>query len=656
MCGINGFAGKFGPTDASLIARMNQTLIHRGPDDCGVYLDPHGRAGLGHARLSILDLSPAGHQPMSDHDRQVHLVFNGEIYNYRELRLELERAGHRFRSHTDTEVLLRLYLEQGERMLDRLNGMFAFAIWDERTATLFAARDHFGIKPFYYHAFPDGRLIFSSEVKSLFACPEVPRGLHLPALADYLSFLWVSDPLTMFEGIQKLPPGHKLRWRDGRLDVECWWDLEYPDEPLDVAEEELAEELCHRLDVAVKRQLISDVPVGAFLSGGLDSSAIAAAMTRAHAGEVRCYTMGWNDDDNIVDQLVNDLPYAREVAKHLGVSLKEVRATPDITELWPRMIYHLDEPVADPAAISSYMIAKLARDDGTVVLLSGAGADELFAGYRRHCGPALMGRLAGLPRPIGRLLARGSRWLPGSRAGTIGGVLRRSRKLLAGAGLSEEEQFILYTQWTSEQERLGLLTPDVREIVARRDPAWATHELLVRHPRTPPLNRYLYRDLKTFLPALNFLYTDKTGMAVGLECRVPYLDLELVEFAARVPCSLKLHGLIGKYLLRKAVGSRLPADILTRPKTGFGAPLRKWITQDLREMVDDLLSRETIERRGLFQWEAVEAMKRATRTGAADHGYIIWALLTLELWQRIFLDGDSAHGVTDTFREVVVPA
>ncbi|HEX8199279.1 MAG TPA: asparagine synthase (glutamine-hydrolyzing) [Isosphaeraceae bacterium] len=642
MCGINGLAGAFGADSGELLARMNAVIAHRGPDDQGVYLDPAGAAGLGHRRLSILDLSPAGHQPMADPEGRVHLVFNGEIYNYRELRSDLEARGHRFRSQTDTEVLLHLYLEQGEGMLRRLNGMFAFALWDRRTATLFAARDHFGIKPFYYAHLADGRLLVSSEVKGLLACPDVPRAIHLPALADYLAFLWVADPLTMFQGILKLPPGHKLRWHAGRLEVEPWWDLDYSG-PLDERSEAgLAAELAGRLDAAVRRQLISDVPLGAFLSGGLDSSGIVAAMAAAHRGEVRCYTMAFDPGDNAIDQFADDLPYARQVAAHLGVQLREVRATPDIAALWPKLVWHLDEPLADPAAINCYLIAQLAREDGTKVLLSGQGADELFAGYRWHKGPELMRPLGWLPRPVGRSLAGAARLLPGSASGRLGGVLRRTRKLLAGAGRDEMEQFATYCQWTTPAERRSLLHPEVAPLVGRRDPAALTLDLMRRPAAASPLDRRLYRDLKTFLPALNLTYTDKSGMATGLECRVPFLDIELVEFAARLPGPLKIRGRGGKYLLRQALTDRLPRSVLHRPKTGFGVPLRRWIKQDLREMVGDLVSEANVRRRGLFRPEAVARLRREVDRGSGDHAYLLWMLLTLELWQRAFLDAAPA--------------
>lgn len=621
---------------------MNSAIAHRGPDDEGAYVDSGGLVGLGHRRLSILDLSAAGHQPMADPDGRAHVVFNGEIYNYRELRAELTRAGHQFRSDSDTEVLLRLYLEHGEAMLDRLRGMFAFAVWDSRNETLFAARDHFGIKPFYYAPLPGGRLLFSSEVKALLTCPDVPRGLNFPALSDYLAFLWVSDPVTMFEGVLKLPPGHKLRWRDGRLDVEQWWDLDYSGDPVDRPVGELADELAERLDGAVRQQLVSDVPVGAFLSGGLDSSGIVASMARARGGDVHCYTMAFDPGADAAESNVEDLPYARKVAAHLGAKLHEVRAgSADMAALWTKMVWHLDEPIAEPAAINTYLISKRAREDGVEVLLSGQGADELFAGYRWHKAPALMRRLAWLPRPVGRAVAAGSRRLPANRRGRYGGVLRKARKLLGGAGLNDEEQFIRYVQWTRADERAALLRPEIAGPVGQRDPEALSRDLLRHFPNTDPLNARLYRDLKTFLPALNLTYGDKSSMAVGVETRVPFLDVELAEFAATVPASLKLKGLDEKHVLKLAMASRLPREVLTRSKAGFGVPLRGWIRHELREMVGDLLSEATVRRRGLFRWEAIQAARRGVEDGSGDHAYLIWALLTLEIWQQTFLDAPS---------------
>jgi asparagine synthase (glutamine-hydrolysing) len=338
------------------------------------------------------------------------------------------------------------------------------------------------------------------------------------------------------------------------------------------------------------------------------------------------------------DQFDDDLPHARRVAEHLGIGLREVRATPDVVALWPKMVWHLDEPTADPAVINCFLIARHAREDGTKVLLSGQGADELFAGYRRHQGPELMRPASWVPRPLNRVISRGSLLLPGNRPGRMGGVFRRAKKLLAGAGLSADEQFVRYSQWTTAAERRALLAPEVSDRVMALDPEERTRGLLRRHPGASPLWGRLYRDLKTFLPALNLTYTDKSGMATGLECRVPYLDVELVEFASGLPDRMKLRGLTGKYLLRKALRNRLPPRVLTRPKTGFGAPLRKWLNHDLREFVDDLVSKETVERRGLFRWGEVERVRRDVRRGASDHTYLLWSLLTLELWHRAFLD------------------
>jgi asparagine synthase (glutamine-hydrolysing) len=641
MCGINGFAGDFGPDPAELLARMNDAVAHRGPDDAGVYVDPQGRAGLGHRRLSILDLSPAGHQPMADPSGLVHLTFNGEIYNYRELRAGLEHRGYRFRGRSDTEVLLYLYLEHGEEMLHRLNGMFAFAVWDARDGSLFAARDHFGIKPFYYAELPGGRLLFSSEGKGLLACPEVPRELHLPAIADYLSFLWVADPLTMFRGVLKLPPAHKLRWRGGRLDVSPWWDITAAGcdgRP----EAEIVGELAERLGAAVRRQMVADVPVGAFLSGGLDSSGVVAYMAAERPGAVRCYSMAVEPSDYSIDQLPDDLPYARRVAAHLGVGLSEVEATPGIASLWPKLVWHLDEPVADPAAINCYLIARLAREAGTKVLLSGQGADELFAGYRRHLGPELMRPLALLPRPLVRPIARGSRLLPASAPGRLGGALRRARKLLAAAGEGASEQYVAYCLWATREERRALLNPEVRSLVEARDPEEETRSLLHRYRGTSPLGARLYRDLKTFLPALNLTYTDKSTMMVGVEARVPYLDVELVEFAATLPDRMLIRGRSTKHALRKALEPRLPREVIDRGKTGFGVPLRKWVKHDLRELIGDLLDGPTVRRRGLFRPEAVDAVRRGVDRGTGDHAYLLWALVTLELWQQTFTDPGAA--------------
>jgi len=642
MCGICGIAGN---VDRMALERMTAALVHRGPDDGGVHVDAGAGIGLGNRRLAILDLSPNGHMPMTSAQSRVTITYNGEVYNYRALRRELAARGHSFISDTDTGVVLRGYEEWGRGVLPRLNGIFALAIWDPGTAELIVARDRFGVKPVYYTA--DGpAFTFASEVKALVAGGYRPHGLDAAALHRYLAFLWVPAPRTLFPGVKKLEPASCLVWKSGGLTHETFWRPRFAPQR-DAAAPALVAGLRERLFSAVRRQLRSDVPLGMFLSGGLDSTALLALASCVSAGPPRCYTIAFRAEDSMLEQSADDARHAALAAAVYGAELERIDVAPDVVDLLPRVVWQLDEPIADPAAIATLLISEAARPTSTV-LLSGQGADEVFAGYRVHQMHRWAQALAALPPSV---WARAVPWaldlarphggrIPGVREGFALAVDRYVRKLAAGMPLEPDARYAFYRAYYSDKELLGLYSPELRhELAGER--AWSEHEEYMRDaPAADFVDKMLYTDWKTFLPELNLAYSDKLSMAASVETRVPYLDNEVVDFMCTVPASLKLRRFTSKYLLREAVRDLVPEAILRRRKAGFGAPIRTWLRRDLREMVDDLLSPERIAARGYFDASAVWRMIEDDRQGLADNTYRIWALLTLEVWHQVFLEGN----------------
>jgi asparagine synthase (glutamine-hydrolysing) len=644
VCGI---AGMSAPASADVLERMAATFAHRGPDDEGVHVGRDGLAGLACRRLSILDLSRAGHMPMVSADGKVAVAQNGEIYNFRELRRGLERAGHTFRSRSDTEVLLHGYEEWGDGLPDRLNGIFAFAVWDESEQRLFLARDRFGVKPLYYWVSDQGQLFFASEAKALFAAGFEVTGVEPAALHRFLSFLWVPGPATMFPGVRKLEPGHWAAWRDGTLDIQEYWRPRFAPRSMPISD--AAAELREILQSAVVRQLVADVPVGILLSGGLDSTALAALATCATGAPVRCYTIAFRRADTRLEQSADDARFASMAARTYGAELNEIEVAPDIVDLLPKVVWQLDEPLADPAAIVTYLISEAARKEVTV-LLSGQGADEVFAGYRVQGMPFWAERLALLPPAARRGIAERAVALlpgfkdrvPGVNPGFVLAVHRYLDKMLGGVDLPLEDRYVRYRSYYSDDELRALYSPALRATLADEIAGSEHLDHFADVPDDDLLNRILYVDWKTFLPELNLAYCDKMSMAASIETRVPYLDNQVVDFMLGVPPDLKLHGFTSKYVLREAMKDLVPPAILRRRKAGFGAPIRTWLRRDLREMVDDLLSAGTVSRRGYFDPVAVRRLIDDDREGRADNTYRIWALVTLELWQQIFMEG-RAH-------------
>lgn len=655
MCGTAGFSGHFPPT---LLFEMGQTLAHRGPDGHGEILLESRRTpvGLAHRRLAIIDLSTAAHQPMTtqcplcgkaggmeSEGTGLWLTYNGEIYNYRELREELEAKGHCFHSKSDSEVLLHLYAEEGVAMLDRLNGIFSFAIYDGRPTgqrdgmrrgDLFLARDGLGVKPLYYAETAKG-FLFASEIKALLQDPELSRDLDHEALHYYLAYLWAPAPRTILKAVKKLPPGHAMIVRGGRIFRQwCFYDLPYGQPWLFASEGDIATELRNRLEEAVRRQMVSDVPVGAFLSGGLDSSAVVAMMRRVRPEyKPVCYCIGFSEGIEIEGNPA-DLPFARRVAAHLGVDLRVIEVQANMISHLERMLYHLDEPQADPAPINALLIAELARRDGIPVLLSGAGGDDVFSGYRRHWAFRMERLWAWLPLLVRRGLARMA-----NHSYSPPWPVRRIGKALANADLPPEDRLIAYFYWSGDQLRRSLYSPELAHELQGIDTAAPLRASLRRIPdETAPLNRMLYLEAKHFLADHNLNYTDKMGMAAGVEVRVPLLDRDLVEFAARIPPSLKQKACVGKAVFKKAMEPYLPRDVIYRPKSGFGAPIRRWLANELRDMVDDVLSPKSLGQRGLFDPLAVQRLIAFDRAGKVDGAYMIFSLMCIELWCRIFVD------------------
>ena len=649
MCGISGLVNC---GDAEALARMTALQRHRGPDDSGLWQRHFGDGtyiGLGSRRLAILDLSPGGHMPMANEDGSVWITFNGEIYNFAELRRGLEAKGHRFRSHTDTETIIHLYEEHGVDCLNRLNGMFAFAICDLRGASpkLFLARDHFGIKPLYY-AERGGKLAFASEIKALLEVPGIEASIDMEALHQYLTFLWVPDPRTMFEGIRKLEAGHYAVWHQGEFKTVQYWDLTFP--PAGYAFErtqpELEEEIRERFCASVGQQMVSDVPIAAFLSAGLDSSSIVAAMARKQP--VKTYTITFPKKSRVGETALDDPAVARRLARALGCEHHEIVVEPDVVNLLPELAWHMDEPTADPALITAYLVCREARKQATV-LLSGVGGDELFAGYRKHVAQAWATQYRRIPAAARTAVEKAMLALPSLRGTPLKGPVRLAKKMARSVPLSPEEAFIRNCTYLDMHQQRHLFAPEIlssEAFEAHAAGATARHRAAfdrVRHADL--LNQMLYLDTKIFMPTLNLTYNDKMSMASSAEVRVPFLDRHFAEFVAwNVNPGLKLKGKwrpTTKYIFREAMRGMLPPEVLRQPKAGFAAPVDDWLTRDLRPLVDDLLSESQVRRRGLFRPAEVRSYVEEHRRGREDWSMQIWQLLTLEIWMQLFVDGGA---------------
>ena len=629
MCGILGVFGD----GLEFLSVANDCQKHRGPDDSGLYINKKIGIGLGHRRLSILDLSPAGHQPMLSDDELVVLIFNGEIYNFQELRIELESKGFIFKGSSDTEVLLNMYLMEGRAMLPRLNGIFAFAIWDSRRNKLFLARDALGVKPLYYCS-QIGNFAFASEIKALLKLTPGRHEVDKVALHRYLSFVWCPGSGTPLVDIHKLLPGEALEVEFGNI-VEKWYWYQLPvfrNQTLIKDKNKALIGTVKYLRQAVHRQMISDAPVGAFLSGGLDSSSV-VVFAREIDPEIRCFTIEMNGGDQ--EGIADDLPYARRVAQHLRVPLDIVKidASSMAADL-ERMVVQLDEPLADPAALNALYICELARKQGIKVMLSGVGGDDLFTGYRRHIAVGMEKYWEWMPQFCRNFIKDQAANLDQRNL-----FSRRLTKILGGVSLSKSDRLINYYGWMKESDLLPLYTIDFKKELYENIASEPMKEFLNRLPNgLTPLEKMLGLEQRFFLSDHNLIYTDKMSMATGVEVRVPFLDLDLVEFAAKVPIKFKQHHNIGKWVLKKAMEPYLPKDVIYRPKSGFGAPLRHWMRFEFRELMNDLLSVNSLKRRGFFDPVAVQGLILANESGRQDASYTLLSLMCIEIWCRNFVD------------------
>jgi len=630
MCGIAGFSGR---PAAEVSNAVLERLAHRGPDGHGRYNSTCGSVSLFHTRLAIIDPTPDGAQPMATPDGQVVITYNGEIYNFRELRAGLETRGYTFSSHCDTEVLLALYLEQGTAFLEKLNGIYALALWDARSKSLFVARDGMGVKPLYFSE-AGGAFAFASEIKALLCFPWVARTLDPQALAHYLRYLWCPAPRTPLTDVHKLEPGTALVVRDGRI-VRRWrhYVLPAPGPDPTPSVSDWAAEVRRCLAKAVERQMVSDVPLGAFLSGGLDSSAVVAFARRHAAGRLQCFTIDPGEAFAKKEGFAQDLPYAERVARHLDVDLHVVRVGSSMADELPRMVWQLDEPQADLSALNVLFISQLAREHGIKVLLSGAGGDDLFTGYRRHRALALNALWDWTPESLRGLAAGMGRRLPGRPP-----LLRRLGKLLASAKIEGNERLASYFDWAPARTVRELFVPELAQTLTEEP---LLDDLRSMPAQATPLQRMLLLEQRYFLTDHNLNYADKMSMAVGIEARVPFLDPDLVALASRIPDRLRQHGAQGKWILKKAMEGVLPDEVIYRPKTGFGVPLRSWLRGPLNGMMRDLLSSDTQGTRGLFDVTAVSRLLAENEAGRADHAYSILSLMCIELWCQAFMDGDS---------------
>lgn len=630
MCGIAGIVDFDGrPVTEALLRRMCGAIAHRGPDDEGVKLLPEDaaaagpRAALGNRRLSIIDVA-GGHQPIANEDGTVWTVQNGEIYNYRALRERLERAGHRFATRSDTEVIVHLYEEMGEDFARELDGMFAIALWDDRRKRLVLARDRFGKKPVLY-AEVGGRLWFGSEFQALLADPAVPRDLDYEALDEYLAFMAIPAPLTIYRGIRKLPPAHVLVRDAAGTRLSRYWSLAYTPK-LAIDETEAIAEIQRLLGAAVQKRLMSEVPLGAFLSGGVDSSAVVALMARHSSTPVKTFAIGFDE------ARFSELPHARRVAERYGCEHHEFEVQPDAIEVLPKLVRHYGEPYADSSAIPSFYLARLTRQHVTVAL-NGDGGDESFAGYMWHLAGRLAERWQQVPAALRRpaeQLAQSALPLSGNRRSAAS----RLARFLSGASRPRAARYRAWLSVFTEELKAELYAPGVRPPHDDRlAPIFAAHADL------DGVDAMLAADVAWYLPTDLLVKMDIATMANSLEARSPFLDHELAGFVARLPSSLKVRGRETKYILKRAVEGLVPKENLYRSKQGFAVPIRAWFRGPLREYLADHLLDDRLERRGLFRPEAVRRLIDDHQHERADYAHHLWTLLMLELWFRTYIDG-----------------
>lgn len=625
MCGIHGIVRFDGlNVEAGLLSAMGNVTRHRGPDDEGMHLD--GSCGIAMRRLSIIDLA-GGHQPLSNADETLWLVCNGEIYNFRELRTELQAKGYRFKTGSDCEVLLYLYEAEGDDFVYRLNGMFDFALWDARRRRLLIGRDRLGVKPLYL--LQDGqRLAFATEAKALLSLPGVTAELDRSAVAGYLHLGYVAAPNCIFKGIRKLPPATLLSVENGQVSEWRYWRLPAKIDQ-GVSEREWTDRVRYQLEESVRMQMVSDVPIGAFLSGGVDSSAVVGFMARHSQHPIRTYAIGFTGGE--AEALYNELPYARRVAEIFSTQHREIVVKPDVVSLLPKLLWHMDEPLSDTAFITTFLVSEFARQD-VKVILSGVGGDELFGGYRRYLGGHYAARYRRLPGWLRRSAAFTAGHLPADRHSGLLNTLRLAKGFISTAEMSADARYRSYLQ-VLDRETVSelLLQPDA----AGQD---SLANAFAGAGQQDELNRMFAVDAETQLPDDLLMLTDKMSMAVSLECRVPLLDHQLVELAASMPASIKVRGGRLKHVMKAALADLLPDDILNRKKRGFGTPMGAWLKRELAPLLRRLLAPEVVSARGLFRQTVVDRMIADHEANRIDGTDALLALMNLEIWSRIYVD------------------
>lgn len=638
MCGIAGFVGF--ENSLALANQANLIQKHRGPDHQGLWSDQY--ISLAHQRLSIIDLTERGNQPFEK--ESFIIVFNGEIYNYKELKERLiNTAKIDFKSDSDTEVVLEYYRLYKESCLDFFIGMFSFAIYDRTNQALFIARDHFGIKPlFYFHN--KGKFAFASELKTLSSIPDIELSINYRSLISSINYLWISGNGSMFNEISKVPPGHFLKYEsNGKLEVTEYWAL--PKSKVIKSEPEVVQNLKKIIGQSIERHMVADVPVSSFLSGGLDSSLISVLASRKN-NNLSTYTIATSNKDKRVESMPDDQKHARELAQLHHFDHNEIQITSKIIDLLPMMVRSLDEPIGDPAAINTFLICQAARKRGVKVLLSGMGADELFAGYRRHKATLLSSKFKVLPLIFQKLIVSIVSILP-VRFGKKGiKLVRWAKRFLEFAQLPVEKAYMRSYSYYDKSE-LGRLLKGNFE--AEIEDIYDEHSTIFNsRNQNDVINQMCNTDVKMFMLGLNLTYSDRASMAASVEIRVPFIDKEVVECAMNIPGELKLKSGTSKYILKKMAEEILPKSIVYRPKASFGAPIRSWISDELSEMVSGLLSKHAIEQRGIFNYEFVEKLIDDDRAGIKDNAYQIYQLLTIELWFREFIDKKKIKDQTNS--------
>lgn len=626
MCGIAGFVNRNGSVNRAVLEKMNAAISHRGPDDDGFFVE--GQAALGMRRLSIIDVA-GGKQPIHNHDKTKWIVFNGEIYNYRQIREDLEKRGHKFYTRSDTETVVHLYDEFGTNCVDHLRGMFAFAIWDTVEKTLFLARDRVGKKPLLYSHQPNGDVIFGSEFQALLQHPEVSRDVDHEAIDSYLSYLCVPAPMTAFKSIRKLEPGHWLMWKNGAIETSRYW-LPNFSKKIKIGEAEAIEETTRLLREATTMRLISEVPLGAFLSGGVDSSIVVALMAEASDKPVKTFSIGFEEQD------FSELKYAKRVAEHVGAEYNEFIVKPNALDVLPLLVDHYGEPYADSSAIPTYYVAKETRKHVTVAL-NGDGGDESFAGYERYAAMKLAERYQRIPALIRKpFIEKALAMLPSSELKRS--RIRDAKRFIKAAELSKTDRYFRWVTAFDQPAKAGIYTESFAAEVSGRKASRFLDQWFSKANGSGIVDASLLTDQMTYLPNDLLVKVDIATMANSLEARSPFLDHKVIEFAASLPATMKISGFQTKSLLKKVAARLVPKEVIYRRKMGFGVPIGKWFRGEMEDFVRDILLSERSLSRGIIKPEILRRYVDEHTNAERDHSFQLWSFLMLELWYQRFID------------------